>query len=171
MSLISTRMCAVISLLAATSIGAGQAWADTAAQNKAKQEVDRSVHAIVAAYATTDVDKYFSYYADDLLICCFRGEPWSKQAYYTFWKQNVASGGGVAHAEVTNLTINVSPSGDSAVAFYQMPCVRRMAAAVAGQDPNITYNMTETWVKRAGKWRVVGLGYSVAGPPPAPKAP
>lgn len=166
MSLISTRMCAVISLLAATLIGAGEAWADTAAQNKAKQEVDRSVHAIVAAYATTDVDKYFSYYADDMVICCSRGEPWSKQAYYTLWKQNVAKGGGVAQAEVTNLTINVSASGDTAVAFYQMPCVRRMPAA--GQDPNVTYNMTETWMKRGGKWRVEGLAFSVAGPPKAP---
>jgi len=152
--------------MAAVLLGGGFAIADTSAQSKAKQEVDRSVHEIVAAYATTDMDKYFSYYADNMLICCSGGEPWSKQAYTDLWKPLVAKGGGVAKAEVTNLEIRVSPNADAAVAFYQMPCVRRMATA--GQDPNVTYNMTEVWMKHAGKWQVESLTFSVAGPPKAP---
>jgi ketosteroid isomerase-like protein len=160
-------VCARISLVAALLLGAAQATADTSAQSKAKQEVDRSVHEIVVAYEKNDLDKYFSYYDDGLLICCLRGEPWSKQAYYDLWKELIAKGGGVAKAEVTNLEIRVSPSADAAVAFYQMPVIRRMPAA--GQDPNVTYNMTEVWMKSAGKWHVQSLAFSVAGPPPAPK--
>jgi ketosteroid isomerase-like protein len=160
---VCTRICA---LLAVALVGSGFARADTPAQDKAKQEVDRYVHEIVAAYATTDMDKYFSYYADNMLICCSRGEPWSKQAYSDLWRPLVAKGGGVEKAEVTNLEIRVSPNADAAVAFYQMPCVRRNPAA--GQDPNITYNMTEVWMKHAGKWQVASLTFSVAGPPKAP---
>jgi ketosteroid isomerase-like protein len=167
MSASSIRTCAKISVTAAALIASVHATADTSAQSKARRDVDRSVHEIVVSYEKNDLDKYFSYYDDNMLICCLRGEPWSKQAYYELWKQLIANGGGVAKAEVTNLEIRISPSADAAIAFYQMPVVRRMPAA--GQDPNVTYNMTEVWMKSAGKWHVEGLAFSVAGPPPSSK--
>jgi ketosteroid isomerase-like protein len=156
------RLHAKLALTAiALLIGAGHATAaDNHAQIKAREEVERSVHEMVAAYANNEVDKYFSYYGDDLLVCCNQGEPWSKQAYYSYWKQAVGKGGGMAKAEVTRLEIRASQDGHTAVVFFQMPSVRRMPAA--GQDPNVTFNMTETWMKDGGRWHVKGIAFSLA---------
>ena len=143
--------------------------ADNAAQKKATKEVDRAVHEIVAAYATTDVDKYFSYYADDMAMCCSRGEPSNKQTYYTGWKANIEKGGGVSKAEVQDLRLQASPRGDAVVSNYHMVCERRKPNP--DQTPNVTYNMTEVWMpQQDGQWKVVSLTFSTAGPPPAPPA-
>jgi ketosteroid isomerase-like protein len=135
--------------------------ADMAAQKKAEAEVRQAVHDIVTAYATTDVDKYFSYYADDMSICCSGGEWWSKQAYYKLWKDLTAQGGGQKAAAVKDLRVQVSANGDAAIATYLMPCVRRKVAE--GQSAEITYNMTDVWMRNpAGQWKVQNVTFSTA---------
>lgn len=151
----------VVALIAVTAV---PSWAaDAAAQKQAEAEVTRAVHEMVAAYATTDVDKYFSYYADDMSLCCRGTEQWStKKDYYEAWKANIARGGGVTKSAVVDLRVQVSLSADMAITSYQMPVTRKMARE--GQAPEITYNMLLVWVKRNGRWIVDNLVFSAARP-------
>jgi ketosteroid isomerase-like protein len=151
----------------ALAIGAGATSVLAAAPPE--QEVRQAVQEIVAAYATPDVDKYFSYYADDMTI--FRGPRgrWTKQDYYTGWKSTVEGGGGVAAARVEDLRVQMSPSEDAAVTTYVMPVTSRYPSGSppAGQASNTAYNMTEVWHKRNGRWQVVHLYFTTATPAPA----
>ncbi len=136
----------------------------------AEQEVRQAVDEIVASYATTDVDNYFSYYADDVSIMRAGAGRWTKQAYYDFWKKAVADGGGVAAARVEDLQIQLSPSGDSATTTYLMPVTRKFPSGSppTGESADIAWHMTEVWFKRDGMWKVSNLTYAQAAPPRAP---
>ena len=106
---------------------------------KAEQEVRDAVKQIVAAYAANDVEKYFSFYAQDMTVLRATGR-WTHQGYHERWKQIVGSGGGVASADVVDLQVQMSPSGDSAVASYQMPVKPRYATSgpnVSPEPPNV----------------------------------
>jgi ketosteroid isomerase-like protein len=135
-----------------------------AQQNKkAEAEVDKAVHEIVAAYGggPATLEKYFSYYSDDMTV--FRGATgrWSKQGYYATWTDLNQKGRGVTSADIKDLQIQVSPSGDAAVTTYLMPVTQRFPGGVVpqGTDPNITWVMSETWFKLSGKWIVTSLTY------------
>jgi ketosteroid isomerase-like protein len=131
--------------------------ADEAARKKAEREVAQAVHELNAAYASEDVDKYFSYYAEDMDKCCGRGGWDTKQNYYKTWKEMVASGNGLAKAEARDLRIQVSPKGDAAIAAFKLHCERLRTAE--GQSPTITYHMTQVWMNRNGKWEIANITY------------
>lgn len=135
----------------------------------AEKEVTAAVKGIVAAYSggPASLEKYFSYYADDMSVIYQRGR-WSKDSYYKMWSALNASGGGVASAEIEDLQVQVSPLGDAAVTTYEMPVVRRFPGGVvpAGESSNVTYNMTDVWYKVKGKWVVKSLSFSRLVPAP-----
>jgi len=135
---------------------------------KAEQEVRDAVQQIVAAYAANDIEKYFSFYATDMTVLRATGR-WTTQGYRDRWKQVVEGGGGVASAEVVDLQVQVSPSGDSAVASYQMPVKPRYptAEAAKGQAAQIIYYMTDVYFRRNGRWQIVHLHWTVQPPPRA----
>jgi ketosteroid isomerase-like protein len=136
--------------------------------SKAEQDVRDAVKQIVAAYAANDVEKYFSFYAPDMTVLRATGR-WTHQGYHERWKQIVESGGGVASADVVDLQVQMSPSGDSAVASYQMPVKPRYASAEAakGQPAQIIYYMTDVYFRRNGRWEIVHLHWTVQPPPRA----
>lgn len=133
------------------------AFANAAAQKKAEREVTQAVHELNAAYASEDVDKYFSYYAENMDKCCGRGGWDTKQNYYKTWKEMVASGNGLAKAEARDLRVQVSPKGDAAIAAFKLHCERLKTAE--GQSPTITYHMTQVWMHRNGKWEISNITY------------
>ena len=132
-----------------------------------EQDVREAVRQIVTAYQANDIERYFSFYADDMTVLRATGR-WTKDAYYDRWKKIVGSGGGVASADVVDLQVQMSPAGDSAVATYQMPVKPRYASteAAKGQAPEIIYYMTDVFFRRNGRWHIVHLHWTVQ-PPPA----
>ena len=136
----------------------------------AEEEVTAAVEGIVAAYGggPATLEKYFSYYADDMSVLHERGR-WSKDSYYKMWSALNARGGGVASAKVEDLQVQVSPLGDAAVTTYEMPVIERFPGGVvpAGESPNVTWNMSEVWYKVSGKWVVKSLSFSRLAPAPS----
>lgn len=147
----------ILLILASAMLITLPAAADVAAQKQAEREVAQAVRELNAAYASDDVDKYFSYYADDMDKCCGRGGWDTKQNYYSTWKQMVASGNGLAKAEARDLRIQVSPKADAAIAAFKLHCERLQVAE--GQSPTIAYHMTQVWMQRDGKWQIANITY------------
>lgn len=153
---------------AVLSLPAASARADAAAQKKAEEEVGRAVHEIIAAYATTDLDKYFSYMAEDMSACCLGGAWITKQDYETGWRPLVQRGGGVSKSAVVDLRIQVSPGGDAAIANFQMPVTSRNPAQ--GQDPETRYNVTQVWMRNGGRWQLANYTWQTGATAPGPAA-
>ena len=128
-----------------------------------------AVNGIVAAYGggPATLEKYFSYYADDMSVLHQSGR-WSKDSYYKMWSALNARGGGVASAKIEDLQVQVSPLGDAAITTYEMPVIERFPGGVmpAGESPNVTWNMSEVWYKVKGKWVVKSLSFSRLAPAP-----
>jgi len=114
-----------------------------------------------AAYAANDLPAYFSYLAPDFAQWLPSGRT-DKASYQTSWTRFITNGGKVLSADLSELQIKVSPSGDSAVASYLLR-VKTQSARGPSDD---TYQETDVWFKRDGAWKVVYLHYS---PAPAPR--
>lgn len=145
----------IAAAMACAMLATSSAWgADDAARKKAEDEVRQAVNAKLAAYASTDVDKYFSSYASNMSLCCSDGGWWSRSGYYAMWKDLVAKGGGNSKAAAVDLRLQASPEADVVIASYQMPITSR------GQNPqDMQFNMTEVWVKTDGRWQVHALQF------------
>jgi ketosteroid isomerase-like protein len=109
-----------------------------------------------AAYAKNDLPKYFSYYAED-----FRGMfpdgPTSLADYRKEWSAAVAAGNVIVDFTYSDMQVNVSPSGDAAVASYR--ATARMK--YVGKDPvDEKYLETDVLFKRPDGWKVVEVHYS-----------
>ena len=124
------------------------------AQTDAEEEVRQVVMDLAAAYGANDVEAYFSYFADDLTQW-WPGRRVSREEYHTMWTQVVADGGGYTSVEVTDLTVQVSPSGDAAVASYLLKYTRRTPDRSSG-----AFQLSPTFFKRGGEWKIVHLHYS-----------
>jgi ketosteroid isomerase-like protein len=109
------------------------------------------------AYATNDVEKYFSFYADDAKVY-FGGAARGEVApYHKMWTALIAAGGGIELNKLTDLQIDVVPSGDVAVVTSFIDNRRR--------EPNGTRVtakafQTDVWRKIDGKWKIISLHYS-----------
>ena len=78
-------------------------------------EIQAAKIAFEDAYGTNDVEKYFSFYADDAKVY-FGGAARGEVApYQKMWTALMAAGGGVELNKLTDLQIDVVPSGDVAV--------------------------------------------------------
>jgi ketosteroid isomerase-like protein len=137
-------------------LGAPGAYAQSSA---AEQEVAALVKAVNAAYAANDLPKYFGYYADDLTQWWPSGRV-DLATYRTQWEKFVADGGRVQSADVSDLRVRVSPSGDTAIATYLLRVVLRGAD---GKTTTETNQETDVWIEQGGVWRIVHLHYSPHG--------
>ena len=162
-----TGLLAIVAVLTILGAMTGKVQQTPAAQ-KAEAEVRAALMDFAASYGKNDVEKYFSYYADDLITWWPGGRRMEKETYHKSWAENVAKGGGNTTAEVTDLKIHVAPSGDAAVTSYLLkvqikngPPTRQTAE----------YQMSPTWFKRNGKWQVVHLQFSTRTPPAPPARP
>lgn len=123
------------------------------------EQITRIEAAMNAAYAANDLARYFSYYADD-----FRGlfpdGPTTLAQYRKEWTAYVQGGGGVDAFTYTDIQVQVSPSGDAAVASYRATA----RTHDAGKPPvEEKYLETDVFFKRQGGWKLVEVHYSVAG--------
>lgn len=108
------------------------------------------------AYERNDLDKYFSYYADDLTQFFETGRVTLEQ-YRTDWYALIEAGGGVESAELSDLRVQVGPDGKTAVASYVATVVSR---APDGKRTKEQAWETDIWFKRDGQWKIVHLAYN-----------
>ena len=122
----------------------------------AESEVRAAAADFNDAYMTNDIERYFSYYADDAVVYWF-GERQDMSAYHDEWKAMIEAGGGVETNEVSQEVFQILPGGKAAVASYFVHNVTRDAEgeAVAGN-----FYETEVWQKMDGEWKVINLHYT-----------
>ncbi len=140
-----------------------------------EQEVRNVIAQFATAYGANDLDKYFSYYADDMTWWGPNGnrneadgnKP--KANYQKTYPESVARSGGLAGGKVTDLRVQVSPQGDAAIASYRLDVVRKNPApdATPPRPANIAYEMTAALFKRGNDWKIVHFHYQTI-PPPRP---
>jgi ketosteroid isomerase-like protein len=129
----------------------------TAAENETVQkEVRDLVLRFNADYEKNNLDAYFSYYADDLTQWWPEGRV-TLDEYKQQWHELIEQGGGVESNVVSDLEVQVGPSGDTAVATYKVDVVTR---SPDGEKTKETAMETDVWFKRNGKWQVVHLHYN-----------
>jgi ketosteroid isomerase-like protein len=141
----------------------------------AEQEVRNLITQFTTAYGVNDLDKYFSYYADDMTWWGPNGSrneadgKTPKANYQKSWPESVARSGGLAGSKVSDLRVQVSPQGDAAIASYRLDVVRKNPApdATPPRPANIAYEMTAALFKRGNDWKIVHFHYQTI-PPPRP---
>lgn len=109
------------------------------------------------AYATNDVDKYFSFYAQDAKVYFGGAARGAVAPYYKMWTALMAAGGGVELNKLTDLQIDVVPSGDIAVATSFIDNRRREPD---GTRVTAKAFQTDVWRKIDGEWKITSLHYS-----------
>ncbi len=133
------------------------AFSASAAENEAVQkEITELVLKFNEEYKNNNLDAYFSYYADDVTQWWPEGRV-SLADYKKQWYELIANGGGVEKNVISDLQVQVGPSGDSAVATYRLDVITRQPN---GERTEETALETDVWFKRNGKWQVAHLHYN-----------
>ena len=132
-------------------------------QSPEEAEISRLEEEYNAAYATNDLDHYFSYYGDDLVTIFYNARS-TLPEYRKVWTDDVRSGKlAVVSADISDMVVRVSPKGDSAIASYQLQVRNRHAGGKVTDEHAFE---TDVWFRRAGDWKLVHAQYSLAVPPP-----
>jgi ketosteroid isomerase-like protein len=108
------------------------------------------------AYATNDVEAYFDYYADGATVY-FDGARQDVDAYHEQWSAMMKAGGGVEVNKMSDLVIQVMPSGDVAISTS---FVDNKTRAPDGSISSARAFETDVWQKIDGQWKIVSLHYS-----------
>jgi ketosteroid isomerase-like protein len=122
----------------------------------AEVEVRTAIKAFNDAYASNEVDAYFNHYAADAMVY-FYGARQDLLAYREEWAEMVEAGGSVEKNELSDLQVQVMPSGDVAVASYFVDYRLREP------DGNVSVAKafeSEVWQKIGDDWQIVNLHYS-----------
>jgi ketosteroid isomerase-like protein len=147
------RILALIALFAMQALPA-------AANSSGVERQIRSLEAAVNdAYQANDLPKYFAYYADDFRGLFPEGVN-SKSDYVKSWTAFIKSGGRIEKFTYTDMVVQVSPSGDAAVASYHAVARTKNPGKAAEDDK---YDETDVWFHRSVGWKLVEVHYSEAG--------
>ena len=109
-------------------------------------------------YQSNDLDKYWSFYADDLTQFWDSGRVTLEQ-YRKDWTALIEAGGGVVETRTEDVQIKVSPMGDAAVVTY--PIFARYRGPDGTESANQYYE-TDVWFLRDGRWTMVHYHFSSA---------
>jgi ketosteroid isomerase-like protein len=125
---------------------------ETAAVEKEVSDMETRFN---AAYAANDMKAYWEFYDDGLTQWWPEGRV-TLEAYKQQWTKLLADGGKVLENTLSDMVVQVSPSGEAAVASYALRVVTRQP------DGSVTKERaqeTDVWFKRDGRWRIVHLNY------------
>jgi ketosteroid isomerase-like protein len=75
------------------------------------------------------------------------------------WTKFIKSGGAVESDEISDMDIQIGPSGDTAVASYLLHVKTR---SPKGEVTDEVFQESDVWFKRVGAWKVAHLHYSHA---------
>lgn len=126
---------------------------DHAADNA---DLHAAIKAFDHAYATNDVETYFGFYAEGATVF-FSGARQDVDVYHEQWTALMEAGGGVEMNEMSDIQVQVMPSGDFAIATS---FVDNRTRAPDGSTSATRAFETDVWQKIDGKWRIVSLHYS-----------
>ncbi len=140
--------CLVIALLSFSAM------ADHHGEDNA--DLHAAIKAFDHAYANNDVEKYFSFYADDATAYFGDGRV-DIAAYHEMWIGLMDAGGGVEMNEMSDLQVQVLPGGDVAVATS---FIDNRTRSPDGTTSTSRAFETDVWQKIDGKWKIISLHYS-----------
>jgi ketosteroid isomerase-like protein len=115
-----------------------------------------AIKAFDHAYATNKVEKYFSFYADDATAYFGDGRV-DIAAYHKMWIELMAAGGGVELNEMSDLQVQVMPSGDTAISTS---FIDNRTRSPDGTKSTSRAFETDVWQKIDGQWKIISLHYS-----------
>jgi ketosteroid isomerase-like protein len=124
----------------------------------AEQEVRDFEKRANAAYEANDLVKYFSFYADDFTQYLPEGRT-DLSAYKKEWTDYIGEGNRVEKVELSDMQVQVGPSGDTAVASYILHVRTKLKDGKITDEDN---QESDVLFKRGGQWKVVFLHYSAA---------
>ena len=119
-------------------------------------DLHAAIKAFDHAYANNDVENYFSFYADDATVY-FGGARQDIAAYHEMWTALMEAGGGVELNEMSDLQVQVMPSGDVAIATS---FIDNRTRSDDGTTATSRAFETDVWQKIDGKWKIISLHYS-----------
>ena len=140
--------------LTASLLPAAHAATDTGA---VEREITQLEQVWNDAYGANDLPKYFGYYAENPLLV-FYNKRTTLADYRKEWTSATKTEP-VQAAKMSDLKLEVDPSGDTAVASYQLDVSTKHA------DGKVTVEHAfemDVWFKQKGGWRVNAVHYSVA---------
>lgn len=120
-------------------------------------ELHAAIKAFDHAYATNDVEKYFSYYASGAKVYFGGAERVDVDAYHEMWTALMEAGGGVELNQMSDLQVQVMPGGDFAIATSFIDNRTRAADGTTSTSRSFE---TDVWQKIDGKWKIVNMHYS-----------
>lgn len=132
------------------------ALSSTATPQDVEETIRRSVLAFNDAYEKNALDEYFGFYADDATLWFSSGRV-KLEDYRKDWYALKEGGGGVEENEVSDLRIQVGPSGDTAVATYVLDVVTRYPD---GRKVKEKAWETDVWFRRDGEWKIAHIHYA-----------
>ena len=119
-------------------------------------DLHAAIKAFDHAYANNDVEKYFSFYADDATAYFGDGRV-DIAAYHEMWIGLMEAGGGVELNEMSDLQVQVMPGGDVAIATS---FIDNRTRSPDGTTATSRAFETDVWQKIDGKWQIISLHYS-----------
>jgi len=132
-----------------------------AATTSAEQEVRELEQRANAAYEANDLAKYFSFYAPDFTQYLPEGRS-DLPAYEKEWSSYIGEGNRVEKVVLSDMHVQVGPSGDTAVASYIIHVRTKLKDGKVTDEDN---QESDVLFKRNGQWKVVFLHYSAAPKP------
>lgn len=149
----------VSALSAALALSAPASAVQPSAGAGAEAEVRNFILTYNDYYAANDLDRYFASF-DPALTQWWPSGRVNLQTYDKMWRELVAKGGGTSKAVVSDLQVQVDPSGDAAVATYILEVTPRKNAEAAVERNQ----ETDVLFKRDGQWKIVHVNYGPASP-------
>ncbi len=119
-------------------------------------DLHAAIKAFDRAYANNDVERYFSFYADDATVY-FGGARQDISTYHEMWTALMEAGGGVELNEMSNLQVQVMPSGDVAISTS---FIDNRTRAPDGTKATSKAFETDVWQKIDGQWKIISLHHS-----------
>jgi len=146
---------AVIVLSIALALVLGRANARTTSPEQEVRDFEQRAN---AAYEANDLLKYFSFYASDFTQYLPEGRT-DLPAYKKEWTEYIGAGNHVEKVELSDMHIQIGPSGDTAVASYVLHVRTKLEDGKITDEDN---QESDVLFKRNGEWKVVFLHYSAA---------
>lgn len=123
-----------------------------------EQEIRELEEKVNAAYEANDLPKYFSYYEAEFSQFLPEGRT-DLPAYEKEWKEYIGAGNRIQEVKISDMHVQVGPSGDTAVASYLLHVQTKLKDGKITEEDN---QESDVWFKRKGEWKIVFLHYSSA---------
>ena len=136
------------------------AFLSVAASAGQEENIEKEIRELVlkfnADYEENNLEAYFAHYADELTQWWPEGRV-SLAQYKKQWQELIENGGGVEQNVVSDLRVQVGPSGDTAIASYKVDVVTRTPDGKRSKESAME---TDVWFKRNRRWQIVHLHYN-----------